>query len=90
MFWRSSKHFVLALYFVGSLFTFLKQHGLLYFPVTRGCSLALLSALCEKSRSRVTHCLDFLPPWLKPPKKLKALLCHRLKNIQVSSALYMR
>jgi hypothetical protein len=30
------QEFVLASYFVGSLLTFLKQHGLQYFPVTRG------------------------------------------------------
>jgi hypothetical protein len=32
------QEFVSASYSVGSLLTFLKQHGFLYFPVTRGAS----------------------------------------------------
>jgi hypothetical protein len=78
------QEFVLASHFVGSLLTFLKQCGLLYFPVTR--DLSLPSALY--ARNKVTCCLDFVPPWQESPQKVRVLLGCRLKNRPVSSPLY--
>jgi hypothetical protein len=49
----------------------LKQCRISYFPVTRGGTLSLLSAL--HVRSTVTHCLDSIAPWQKSPQKVKVL-----------------
>jgi len=47
------------------IFTFLKQWGLLYLPVTSGGNLSVPSAL-QPSR-RVTLCFDFVPPRQESP-----------------------
>jgi hypothetical protein len=57
------------------------------FPVTRGGSLSLPSALHE--RSIVTHRSDFIPPRQKSPQKVKVLVGCILKNTSVSAALYI-
>jgi len=51
--------------FSGEFFTFLKQPGLLYVPVTSGGNFSVPSAL-NPSRT-VTLCFDFVPPWQESP-----------------------
>jgi hypothetical protein len=59
----------------------------LYFPVTRGGSLSLPSAM--HARSIETSCLGFISPWQRSHQKMKALLGCRLKNRPASPALYI-
>jgi hypothetical protein len=63
---------MLASYFVGRLLIILKQHGLLYFTITRGGSVSLPSLL--HASSTVTHHLDFIPPLKKSSQKVMILL----------------
>jgi hypothetical protein len=64
----------------------LEEHGLLYFPVTRGGSLPMQSAL--DVRNTRTGSLDIVPPWQESLRKVRVLLVCRLKNRLVSSMSY--
>ena len=65
-----------ALHLVGSFFTFLKQCGLLYLPVTSGGNFSVPSTL--QSNRTMTLCFDCVPPWQVSPVYVNVLLGWRL------------
>ena len=73
--------FLLASYWVGRVFTFLKQRGLLALPMTYRGPLML-----AQTRTLSLSLLHF-PPWQSAPLKSKVLSGSRRKNKPVSSAL---
>jgi hypothetical protein len=54
------------------IFTFLKQWGLLYLPITSGANFSVPSAL--QPRRSVTLCFYFVPPWQESPSYVSVLL----------------
>jgi hypothetical protein len=61
---------------IGEFFIFLKQLGLLYFPVSSGGNFSVPSAL-QPSRT-VTLCFDLVLPWQESPSYACVLLGLRL------------
>ena len=62
--------------FGGNCFTFMKQWGLFYLPITSGGNFSVPPVL--PTTRRVTLCFDFVPPWQESPFYVYVVLGWRL------------